>query len=201
MYSPPPDTGLHILYRDDVLLAVDKPAGLLSVPGRGAEKHDSLSVRVQSAYPEALIVHRLDMATSGLMLFARDRGAQSAMGRLFQTRQVHKEYIALVAGQVDPSQGEVDLPLTTDWPNRPRQIVDYAMGKSALTRYQVLSRDDDSSRVCLMPVTGRPILGDELYADPATHARSPRLLLHAQRLRFAHPHEGRELVLESRVPF
>ena len=214
MYSPPPDTGLHILYRDDVLLAVDKPSGLLSVPGRGAQKHDSLSVRVRSAYPESLIVHRLDMATSGLMLFARDRGAQSAMGRLFQTRQVHKEYIALVAGQVDPLQGEIDLPLTTDWPNRPRQIVDYAMGKPALTRYQVLSRGDDSSRVCLMPVTGRshqlrvhmhalghPILGDELYADPATHARSPRLLLHAHRLCFRHPMTGELLMVESPVPF
>jgi len=216
MYSPPPDTGLHILYRDNVLLAVDKPSGLLSVPGRGAQKHDSLSVRVQSAYPEALIVHRLDMATSGLMLFARDRGAQSAMGRLFQTRQVHKEYIALVAGQVDPSQGEVDLPLIADWPNRPRQRIDHEIGKPALTRYEVLEHDAaaNTSRVCLTPVTGRshqlrlhmaalgyPILGDELYADPATHARSARLLLHAQRLRFAHPLEGRELVLESPVPF
>ena len=216
MYSPHPDTGPHILYQDNALLAVEKPSGLLSVPGRGAEKHDSLSVRIQSVYPEALIVHRLDMATSGLMLFARDRGAQSAMGRLFQTRQVHKEYIALVAGQVDPLQGEIDLPLIADWPNRPRQRVDHEIGKPALTRYEVLEYDAAAniSRVCLTPVTGRshqlrvhmqalgyPILGDELYAGPATHAHSPRLLLHAHRLCFRHPMTGELLMVESPVPF
>lgn len=195
---------------------VDKPSGLLAVPGRAAHKYDSQSVRVQAVYPHALIVHRLDQPTSGLMLFALNPPAQSVLGRMFQRREVHKEYIAVVAGRPDLPQGEVDLPLIADWPNRPRQRIDHEIGKPALTRYEVLEHDAaaNTSRVCLTPVTGRshqlrlhmaalgyPILGDELYADPATHARSARLLLHAQRLRFAHPLEGRELVLESRVPF
>ena len=195
---------------------VDKPSGLLAVPGRAAHKYDSQSVRVQAVYPHALIVHRLDQPTSGLMLFALNPPAQSVLGRMFQRREVHKEYIAVVAGRPDLPQGEVDLPLIADWPNRPRQRIDHETGKPALTRYEVLEHDAaaNTSRVCLTPVTGRshqlrlhmaalgyPILGDELYADPAIHARSPRLLLHAQRLRFAHPLEGRELVLESPVPF
>jgi len=195
---------------------VDKPSGLLAVPGRAAHKYDSQSVRVRAVYPQALVVHRLDQPTSGLMLFALNPAAQSALGRMFQRREVHKEYIAVVAGGPEPSQGEVDLPLIADWPNRPRQRIDHDVGKPALTRYEVLEHDAGAgtSRVRLLPVTGRshqlrlhmaalghPILGDELYADPATHARSPRLLLHAHRLRFAHPIEGRELVLESPVPF
>ena len=186
------------------------------MPGRAAHKYDSQSVRVQAVYPHALLVHRLDQPTSGLMLFALNPAAQSVLGRMFQRREVRKEYIAVVAGRPEPSQGEVDLPLIADWPNRPRQRIDHDIGKPALTRYEVLEHDAGvaTSRVRLLPVTGRshqlrlhmaalghPILGDELYADPATHARSPRLLLHAHRLRFAHPLEGRELVLESPVPF
>ena len=195
---------------------VDKPSGLLAVPGRAAHKYDSQSVRVQAVYPQALVVHRLDQPTSGLMLFALNPAAQSTLGRMFQRREVHKEYIAVVAGLPDPAQGEVDLPLIADWPNRPLQRIDHDIGKPALTRYVVLEHDAGAatSRVRLLPVTGRshqlrlhmaalghPILGDELYAGAATHARSPRLLLHAHRLRFAHPIEGRELVLESPVPF
>lgn len=195
---------------------VDKPAGLLAVPGRAAYKYDSQSVRVQAAYPQALVVHRLDQPTSGLMMFALDPATQSALGRMFQRREVHKEYIAVVAGCPDPPQGEVDLPLIADWPNRPRQRIDHRIGKPALTRYRVLAHDGAAatSRMRLMPVTGRshqlrlhmaalghPILGDELYADPTTHARSPRLLLHAHGLRFAHPLDGHELVLASPVPF
>lgn len=216
MYNPPPDTGLSILYQDDFLLAVDKPPGLLAVPGRGAHKRDSLSMRVQVAFPDALVIHRLDMPTSGLMLFARSAEVQSAMGRLFQERRVGKEYLAVVAGLPKLPEGEVDLPLITDWPNRPRQKVDYAAGKSALTRYRVLAHEEGSntSRVCLMPVTGRshqlrvhmlalghPILGDELYASPEIQALSPRLLLHAHRLCLEHPVTGRPLTVESPFPF
>jgi tRNA pseudouridine32 synthase/23S rRNA pseudouridine746 synthase len=195
---------------------VDKPAGLLAVPGRAAHKYDSQSVRVQAAYPQALVVHRLDQPTSGLMMFALDPATQSALGRMFQQREVQKEYIAVVAGRPDPSQGEVDLPLIADWPNRPRQRIDQRIGKPALTRYRVLEHDADSftSRVRLIPVTGRthqlrlhmaalehPILGDELYADAANHARSARLLLHAHSLRFMHPASGVEIQLNSPVPF
>jgi len=216
MYCPPPDRGLSVVYQDDHLLVVDKPSGLLSVPGRSAEKHDSLSVRVQTAYPQALVVHRLDQPTSGLILFALSAEIQSAFGRLFQQRDVFKEYVAVVTGRLDPPTGEVDLPLIADWPNRPRQRVDHEIGKPSRTRYELIAYDpaSDTSRVRLHPRTGRshqlrvhmaaighPILGDELYADEATTARRPRLLLHAHRLKFLHPGTGDELSLESPLPF
>ncbi len=214
-YQPPPKARLRLHYRDAQLLAVEKPAGLLSVPGRGADRHDSLLTRVQADWPQALLVHRLDMATSGLMLFALDPETQSALGRMFQDRQIHKRYLALVAGRL-PASGEVDLPLIADWPRRPRQKVDREQGRPALTRYRRLAYDTagDVSRVLLMPVTGRshqlrvhmaalghPILGDTLYADEAARAASPRLLLHAQGLAFAHPRTGAPLEIESTAPF
>ena len=215
-YRPPPLAPLRIAYHDPLLLAVDKPPGLLSVPGRGEDKQDCLSLRVQQAYPQALPVHRLDQPTSGLMLFALSPEVQSAFGRLFQRRQIHKEYIAVVAGRLDPPLGTVDLPLIADWPNRPRQRIDHETGKPALTRFECLDHDAhaDTSRVRLIPVTGRshqlrvhmaalghPILGDELYADKATRQRSERLLLHAHRLVFKHPNTGVSLQIESAVPF
>ena len=193
-YRPPPPAPLQILYRDEALLAVAKPSGLLSVPGRGEHKKDCMSQRVQQVYPQALVVHRLDQPTSGLMLFALSAAAQSALGRMCQQRQVHKEYLAVVAGRLSPAEGEVDLPLIADWPNRPRQRVDHAAGKPALTRYEAVAYDatTDSTRVRLFPETGRshqlrvhmaelghPILGDELYADEKSLHLSPRLLLHA----------------------
>ncbi len=196
-YRPPAATALALLYQDDALLLVDKPAGLLSVPGRGADKQDCLATRVQAAFADALVVHRLDMATSGLMLFARGVAMQRQLSGLFQDRTVRKTYVALVAGQV-PEHGEIALPLLTDWPNRPKQKVDWEHGKPALTYFQRLDYDlsHDTSRVQLTPITGRthqlrlhlaaighPILGDTLYGGRA----ASRLHLHAMRLSFDHP--------------
>ena len=181
---------VNLVYRDDTLLAADKPAGLLAVPGRGADKQDCLSARVQQEYPDALIVHRLDQATSGVIVFARGAEMQRKLSRLFHDRKVSKRYIALVAGHMERQEGEIALPLLADWPNRPKQKVDHASGKPSLTRYRLLTNDAASgiSRLELEPVTGRthqlrvhlaaighPILGDALYdGRPA-----PRLMLHA----------------------
>lgn len=198
----PPTTPLEIIHTDDSLLVLNKPSGLLSVPGRGEEKQDCLATRVQALYPEALTVHRLDMSTSGLIVMARGLEMQRLLNACFEKRKVEKEYIAVVAGKVAQESGEIDLPMITDWPNRPRQMVDFNIGKPSLTRYRVLAYDaaSNTTRVALEPFTGRshqlrvhmhaighPILGDELYGTPETLAASPRLLLHAAFLSFAHP--------------
>jgi len=130
--------GLDIIHLDESLIAANKPAGLLAVPGRGADKQDCLSARVQKEFPDSLIVHRLDMATSGLMLLARGAEMQRCLSRLFREREVQKRYVAMVAGRLEPSSGEIDLPLACDWPNRPKQKVDHESGKRSLTRYRVL---------------------------------------------------------------
>ena len=215
-YSPPPDDGLAIRYIDDALLVVDKPAGLLSVPGRGADKQDSLASRVQARYPGARVVHRLDMSTSGLLVLALDADIQRALGRQFELRQVDKRYVAVVAGRVADMERTIDLPLITDWPNRPRQIVDFVRGKPALTRLQVLAyaAASDTTRVQLMPETGRshqlrvhlqaigrPILGDDLYAPPARLDQATRLMLHAAFLAFTHPRSAMRLAVDSPPPF
>jgi len=137
-YTPPPDEGLDLLYVDDSLLVADKPAGLLSVPGRGADKQDSLLTRVRRQYPDAECVHRLDMDTSGLLLLARGKAAQRTLNRQFESRQVAKQYVAIVDGKVSQASGEIDLPLICDWPNRPRQMVDPLNGKPSRTRYRTL---------------------------------------------------------------
>lgn len=129
---------LDLIYRDESLIVVNKPAGLLAVPGRGADKQDCLSSRVQAEFPDALIVHRLDMATSGLLLFARGAEMQSRLSQMFREREVQKRYVAVVAGRLEQPSGEIGLPLMRDWPNRPRQKVDHASGKPSLTRYRVL---------------------------------------------------------------
>lgn len=205
-----------LIHVDEALLAADKPANLLAVPGRGPQNADCLSARVQAVYPEALIVHRLDMATSGLLLMARSVEMQRALSIAFAERRVEKRYVAVLDGLVTQDQGEVSLPLIADWPNRPRQKVDMAMGKPSLTHWQVLSRDAElrRTRVGLTPITGRShqlrvhmmaighaILGDELYAPAAAAQAAPRLLLHATRLTFQHPIGGHTLQLESSVPF
>jgi tRNA pseudouridine32 synthase/23S rRNA pseudouridine746 synthase len=215
-YSPPADTGLDIRYFDADLLVVDKPSGLLSVPGRGSGMDDNLAKRVQARYPEALTVHRLDMDTSGLLVMARNAEVHRALGRLFELRQVDKEYIAVVAGLVADSERSIALPLIADWPNRPRQMVDFVQGKPALTHLEVLSYDaaSDTTRVRLTPETGRshqlrvhlqsichPILGDDLYAPPEILAQAPRLLLHAASLAFRHPVSGEWLAVHSDPPF
>jgi tRNA pseudouridine32 synthase / 23S rRNA pseudouridine746 synthase len=201
---------------DDQLLVLDKPAGLLSVPGRGADKADCLWARAALQWPDVLVVHRLDMATSGLLLFARDALTQRLMSQAFAERQVHKTYEAVVAGLVAPDCGSIALPLAADWPQRPRQQVDLQRGKSALTHWQVLARDVSAqqTRLQLTPHTGRshqlrvhlcaighPIVGDALYAPPAVAAASARLLLHASALAFTHPHSGVAVQLDCETPF
>jgi tRNA pseudouridine32 synthase / 23S rRNA pseudouridine746 synthase len=206
----------RFLLVDDALLAIDKPAGLLSVPGRGPDKADCAIARVQAHFADALVVHRLDMGTSGILVFGRGLQAQRALSRAFEQRLCEKRYEAVVAGLPEADAGEVDLPLRCDWPNRPRQMVDALEGRPALTRWQVLERDATlgRSRLALMPVTGRshqlrvhlaaighPILGDELYASPEQQAAAPRLLLHACRLALPHPVSGAPIVVESPAPF
>ncbi|HEX6735740.1 MAG TPA: RluA family pseudouridine synthase [Azonexus sp.] len=214
-YLPPPDTGLAVVFADDSLLVVDKPAGLLSVPGRGADKQDCLLSRAQAEFADALTVHRLDMSTSGLLLLARGAAMQSELSRLFRDRQVDKRYVAEVEGHLATDAGEVDLPLICDWPNRPRQKVDFTIGKRSLTRYRTLQRDPQAptSRVELEPVTGRshqlrvhlaalghPIVGDELYGSGSLE-NGPRLHLHATELRFVHPLSQKPLHFHCPAPF
>ncbi len=215
-YQPPPDTGLEILYLDDSLLICNKPAGLLSVPGRGKAHQDCLLHRLQQRHPEVLLVHRLDMETSGLLVFARTPGAQRTLSMAFAARQVDKRYIAVVAGLLAADQGSVDLPLITDWPNRPRQKVDHEIGKPSLTKYRVLARDEagQCTRVALSPVTGRshqlrvhmlalghPILGDRLYGAPPPAGGTSRLLLHAEWLALPHPQTGARIECRSLAAF
>ena len=202
----------ELVYLDDALIVVNKPAGLLAVPGRGPDKADCLSARLQAIHPDAQIVHRLDMATSGLILLARGAEAQRRMSTAFAERRVAKTYIAVVDGLPAADAGEIDLPLSADWPNRPRQKVDVLLGKPSCTRWQVLSRDPirGQTRLLLQPVTGRShqlrlhlsaighaILGDRLYASAAVAGTAPRLLLHASRLQFDHPDHGQALDLAS----
>lgn len=201
-YNPPPHTSIDILFEDEFLLVVNKPSGLLSVPGRGKEKQDCLITRIQKEYPTALIVHRLDMSTSGLMVIALGKEMERALSILFQNRKVDKKYIAVIDGEIKNKYGEINLPIITDWPNRPKQKVDFESGKKSKTFYTLISYDkkNDSSRVELIPITGRThqlrihlqslnhaILGDELYAENEAVKKSERLLLHACRISFQHP--------------
>ncbi len=203
-----------ILHADAALLVADKPAGLPSVPGRPVELHDCLWQRVRAMYADALVVHRLDMATSGLVLFARGIEAQRALGHAFAQREVDKRYEAIVAGTLAADSGEIDLPLAADWPNRPRQQVDREHGKPSLTRWRVIAREPGRTRLVLEPLTGRshqlrvhlaaighPIVGDALYAPPDIARGAPRLLLHACALAFAHPEGGQRVQFASATPF
>lgn len=215
-YNPPPHHGLELIYSDDSILVLNKPSGLLSVPGRGEEKRDCLATRTVIEYPDALIVHRLDMATSGLMVLARGKQIHRQLSILFQQQQVSKSYLAIVDGIVAATSGEIERPLITDWPNRPRQKVDYKVGKPSLTRFMVREHnlENMSTRVLLRPRTGRshqlrvhmlsighPIVGDELYGSCEVIAKSERLLLHATSLSFIHPVTNRSLTFESAAPF
>ena len=213
--------GLTLVHRDAYVLVADKPAGLLCVPGRGADKADCLAARVAAQWPDALVVHRLDMATSGLMLMARGIAMQRVLAKSFEDRQVHKRYVAVVAGCLLRAEsadgwGLIDLPITVDWPRRPLRIIDAARGKPSQTRWRVVAFDEagSSTRVALEPLTGRshqlrvhlqalghPILGDALYAPEAVQARADRLLLHACTLGLAHPLSGQLMRFESPAPF
>ena len=208
-----------LLFADDALLVLDKPAGLLSVPGRGPEKQDSLSSRVQEQFPDARVVHRLDMATSGLMVMARGPIHQRTLNHAFAARTVHKTYIAVVDGLLyapDSHWQEISMGIRVDWPNRPLRVIDDQHGKPSVTRWLVLQHDASTctSRVVLEPVTGRShqlrvhmravghaILGDPLYATADVAANSTRLLLHANHLELTHPATNERLAFNSPVPF
>ena len=216
-----------MLHADGALLVLVKPAGLLAVPGRGEDKQDCLSRRAQAQWPDALVVHRLDMSTSGLVVMARGMDAQRALSRAFEQRQVHKRYLAVVAGQLvnplpDNGWSTIDLPLAVDWINRPRSKVSVDTGKPSLTRWRVAqpavqtpaTHTDIGTRVELEPITGRthqlrvhlqalghPILGDALYANPEQQALATRLLLHAETLELPHPVTGQMMRFHSPCPF
>lgn len=213
-HATTPPTQVTLVHQDGHLLVADKPAGLLCVPGRGAAGADNLATRVQALVPDALVVHRLDMATSGLVLFGRGPAVQRALSIAFAARQVHKRYEAVVAGLLADDAGDITLPLGPDWPNRPRQQVDPVGGKLSHTRWQVLGRDVQAgtTRLALQPLTGRthqlrlhlsaighPILGDALYAPPPVQAAAPRLLLHACHLAWQDAHGDHDF--HCPVPF
>ena len=203
-----------MIHADERLLVLDKPSGLLSVPGKGPLNADCLAVRAAEAYPGARIVHRLDQATSGVIVMALDADAHRHLSRQFEERRVSKSYHAIVAGIVRDESGAVDLPMRTDIDRRPYQIIDHVHGRTALTRWRVLERGDDRTLLELMPVTGRshqlrvhmmaighPILGDELYAPPDVRSAAPRLLLHALELEFEHPGTNERLRFVAPRPF
>ena len=217
VYAPPPDVGLELLHVEPAFVVLVKPPGLLSEPGRGPDKRDSLLVRAQAVYPDARIVHRLDMLTSGVIVLARETLAHAALSEAFRERAVDKRYEALVHGRPAVDEGEIDLPLVVDWPNRPRQVVCHATGKPSLTHYRVVGQAPVDgvgtlTRIELAPVTGRthqlrvhlaslgcPIAGDPFYGVEGDAA--PRMMLHARRLEFAHPLTGEPQSFESPVPF
>ncbi|MFN4060717.1 MAG: pseudouridine synthase [Paracoccus hibiscisoli] len=212
VYAPPGDAPV-VVHADDQVLVVDKQAGLLSVPGRGEDRADCLIARLRGAFPTVLLVHRLDLDTSGVMVFALTPHAQRHLSKQFEERQTKKVYVARLSGRLSPAQGRVNLPLIVDWPNRPRQKVDHAEGRPAQTDWRVVRAGDAETRVRLMPVTGRshqlrvhmaslghPILGDPLYATGQAAAH-PRLMLHAESLRFRHPDSGVQMGFSAPVPF
>ena len=210
---------LQVIHEAADLLVLDKPSGLLCVPGRGADKQDCLSARAQQRWPDALVVHRLDMATSGLVLMARGADMQRALSQAFADQQVDKRYEAVVDGLLPGDNAvwqEIDAPIAADWPRRPLRIIDPVHGKRSLTRWRVKATlaERDATHVELAPQTGRthqlrvhlahighPILGDALYGSESVQAKAPRLLLHAARLAFAHPFSGQPLCFESPTPF
>ena len=210
----PPSGPLDVLHRDDDLILVNKPSGLLSVPGKAADHRDCLEHRLRAEHPEVLLIHRLDMSTSGVMIFARNAHAQRHLGLQFEKRQTSKTYIARVWGNIDGDSGHINLPLICDWPNRPKQIVCFENGKPSQTDWEVLEREDTATRLTLYPKTGRshqlrvhclalghPILGDNFYAHDEALAAAPRLQLHAQSLKFRHPSGGAWTEINSTCPF
>jgi len=213
VYKPPSDP-LSVVHRDTDLLLVNKPSGLLSVPGKAAEHSDCLEARVKSIFPQALLVHRLDMDTSGLMIFAMNKQAQRHLGLQFERRHVEKSYMAIVQGIVGADQGKVDLPLIVDWPNRPLQKVCFETGKTALTKWQVVERSTSTTRLRLFPHTGRshqlrvhmreighPILGDRFYSTDDARSFPDRLMLHSETLSLYHPNGGARVNFECPSPF
>jgi tRNA pseudouridine32 synthase/23S rRNA pseudouridine746 synthase len=219
VYNPPMSPYIDIIYQDEDIVVMNKQSGLLTVSGRLPAHKDCLQSRVNKVLPTATVVHRLDMATSGILIMALHKPAHVAISRMFQQRETKKSYIARVYGHMKDDNGSVDQPLICDWPNRPRQMVDHERGKQSLTHYKVLSRDTDenevpSTLVELTPITGRshqlrvhmlflghPILGDRLYSHEAAVTASSRLLLHAQMLELAHPMTEKTLTFKVPCPF
>lgn len=213
VYNPPNDP-LQVLHADNDILIVDKPSGLLSVPGKAVEHADCMLSRVHATFETALLVHRLDMDTSGIMVFGLNKNAQRHLGMQFEKRMIQKTYQARVAGIVADDEGSIDLPLILDWPNRPLQMVDHVNGKQSLTHWTVLERETDATRIELRPETGRShqlrvhmrelghvILGDRFYGDSATIDLADRLQLHAHRLSLRHPDGGEWHEFVADVPF
>ncbi|CDL82276.1 bifunctional tRNA pseudouridine(32) synthase/23S rRNA pseudouridine(746) synthase RluA [Xenorhabdus szentirmaii] len=215
-YNPPTDPWLYVLYQDEHIMVVNKPSGLLSVPGKAEEHKDSIMTRIQAGFPAAESVHRLDMATSGIMVVALHKAAERELKRQFREREPKKVYIARVWGKMEQDEGVVDLPLICDWPNRPKQKVCFETGKAAQTEYQVLEYENEipATRVRLAPITGRshqlrvhmlalgnPILGDRFYAHTQAKALAPRLQLHAQELWITHPEYGTPMHFECKADF
>jgi len=208
----PPSGPIPVIHQDEHLLVVDKPEGLLSVPGRGPHLADCLLSRLAETHPEVLLCHRLDRDTSGIMVFALTKEGQRKMGRMFEVKRVKKRYAAQVHGEVSEPAGVIDLPLIVDWPNRPLQHVNHETGKKAVTDWQRIGVADGVTRMRLMPRTGRshqlrvhmlslghPILGDPFYSDDAE--AFPRMMLHAEGLKFEHPVSGQMMRLEASCPF
>lgn len=201
-YYPPTEPWIERVFEDEGILVVNKPSGLLSVPGRAEEHYDSMWSRLKDIYPDIQPVHRLDMSTSGLMLFAKNKPTESALKKQFQFRLTHKVYYARVWGQVEQQEGKVDFPLICDWPNRPKQKVCFEQGKPSQTLFEVAKREEQTTIVRLLPITGRshqlrvhmqalghPIVGDEFYSQGEAFEFSNRLELHAAELSFYHPQD------------
>ena len=209
----PPDVPLSVLHKDATIIVVDKPAGLLSVPGKLEGRKDSLETRLRAEFWDSLLVHRLDCDTSGVMIFARTKTAQGYLGQEFEQRRTEKTYIARVWGRLEHDSGQIDLPIGSDWPNRPRQMIDKVNGRSAITAWKVIDSRDTETRVLLTPLTGRshqlrvhmlelghPILGDPIYATGAAR-QFPRLMLHAETLSLHHPATGELVSFSAVTPF
>ncbi|WP_028867757.1 RluA family pseudouridine synthase [Psychromonas arctica] len=215
VYNPPMHPYLDIIHQDQDIVVLNKPSGLLSVPGRDTWHKDSLALRILRVWPNACVVHRLDMATSGIIILALKKSAQSHMGRQFQQKVIDKTYFANVEGIIEKESGLIDLPLRCDWENRPRQIVDFEQGKNSQTEWQVVKRGDQTTLVKLTPLTGRthqlrvhmqqlghPIIGDEFYASEWGKRLSPqRLALHAASITLTHPSTEERITFECPPPF
>jgi tRNA pseudouridine32 synthase/23S rRNA pseudouridine746 synthase len=214
VYEPPTDPWLTVLHADARMLVLDKPSGLLTVPGQDPALADCLEARARETWPTATLVHRLDKDTSGIVLMALDKKALGDLGQQFEKRRTKKRYVARVWGVMEADSGLVDMPLATDWENKPRQRVDWENGRASQTEWTVLEREAQATRVGLNPLTGRthqlrvhmltighPILGDQFYATGEALAAANRLQLHAEELTFFHPDDGREMTFRSPAPF
>lgn len=213
-YCPPKDPWLDVLHVDDHILVLNKPSGLLSVPGKHEDHRDCLQNRAIAEFPTATIVHRLDMETSGVIIMALNKETHVHISKQFERRKTEKTYIARLYGNLEQNSGEINLPLICDWPNRPKQMVCHERGKPALTRYEVLEREEKATRVAFYPVTGRshqlrvhalaighPILGDNLYGPDESRKGASRLQLHAKSLLLFHPHEKQTVNFRAPEPF